>query len=306
MNLPRPPERRQSDHGNACPTAHQRPRTIGAASALVVVAALVLSGCGGGSDGEAQKTPSPDSPASSSSAPSNTPATTSSAPEAEEGELTLGSGELVHYRCVGEGEPAILLEAGTGSGGTDSLPLAFIHPLAEAVRVCTYDRLGTGLSDPAPDRKRTVDDLCDVQDQVRDQLKLREPTVLVGQSGGANLVIWCASRRPASVAALVSIEGYHDDPADLAAEGFNWRKDTEHVDYVGSSTLLDEISMPIGKFPVLVITATESGPRGARNQKYWLALSSRSRQVVMQGGHDLHEEIPSQVAAEILRELPKH
>ena len=281
------------------PTTDQRPRTTGTASAVVLVAALVLAGCGAGSDGEAQPT----------TASPRTPADTSSGPEAEDGELMLSSGELVRYRCVGEGEPAILLEAGTGSGGTDSLPSAFIQPLAEDVRVCTYDRLGTGLSDPAPNRRRTIDDLCDVQDEVRDQIRLTEPTVLAGQSGGANLVIWCASRRPASVAALVSIEGYHDDPAamaDMAADGFGWREDTEHVDYVESSTLLDEMSMPIGKFPVLVITATESGPRGAKNQKYWLGLSSRSRQVVMQGGHDLHEEIPDQVAAEILEELHQH
>lgn len=38
-----------------------------------------------------------------------------------------------------------------------------------------------------------------------------------------------------------------------------------------SSTLLDEMAMPIG-------------------------LSTRSRQVVMEGGHDLQEEIPDQVA----------
>lgn len=296
MNPLRPAVCTPSDHAKACATADQRPRAAVAGSAVVLVAALVLAGCGEGSDGEAPTT----------TASTSTPATTSSAPEAKEGELRLGSGEAVHYRCVGDGEPAILLEAGTGSGGTASLPSAFIQPLAEAARVCTYDRLGTGLSDPAPDRKRTINDLCDVQDEVRETLRLTEPAVLAGQSGGANLVIWCASRRPASVAALVSIEGAHDDPADMAAEGFNWRKDTEHVDYVESSTLLDEMSMPIGKFPVLVITASESGPRGAKNQKYWLALSTRSRQVLMQGGHDLHEEIPDQIAAEILKELPKH
>jgi pimeloyl-ACP methyl ester carboxylesterase len=125
--------------------------------------------------------------------------------------MTLASGVSVHYRCVGHGASAILLEAGTDSGGTDSLGPGFVDPLAEATRVCTYDRLGAGLSDGAPDRKRTIDDLCDVQDEVRGRLGLSGPAVLAGQSGGANVVIWCASRQPAAVAALVSIEGYHDD-----------------------------------------------------------------------------------------------
>ncbi len=254
---------------------------------------LALSGCGDDSTGDSQTT-----------APRSDRTVTPDAPELEEGDLALRSERSVHYRCVGQGTPAILLEAGTGSGGTDFLPPSFVDPLAEASRVCTYDRLGTGLSDAPPKEKRTIDDLCDVQDEVREQLGLAEPSVLVGQSGGANLVIWCASRNPTSVAALVSIEGYHDDPADLTGGGFTWRDDSEHMDYVASSAMLDEMSMPIGGFPVLVMTASEGGPRAVKNQKYWLGLSPKSRQVVLQGGHDLHEEVPEQVAAEILHELP--
>lgn len=254
---------------------------------------LAVSGCSDDSTGDPQST-----------APRSDLTVTPNASEPEEGDLSLESGHSVHYRCVGRGTPAILLEAGTGSGGTDSLPASFVDPLAEASRVCTYDRLGTGLSDAPPKAKRTIDDLCDVQDEVREKLGFAEPSVLVGQSGGANLVIWCASRHPAAVAALVSIEGYHDDPADLEGEGFTWRDDSEHMDYVESSAMLDEMSMPIGSFPVLVITASEGGPRAVKNQKYWLALSPKSRQVVLQGGHDLHEEVPEQVAAEILNDLP--
>ncbi len=254
---------------------------------------LAVSGCGDDSTGDSQTT-----------ATSADPTIPSNAPEPEEGDLSLGSGRSLYYRCVGQGTPAILLEAGTDSGGTDSLGPSFVDPLAEATRVCTYDRLGTGLSDAPPKGKRTIDDLCDVQDEVREKLGLSGPSVLAGQSGGANLVIWCASRDPASVAALVSIEGYHDDPTQLATGGFRWRDDPEHMDYVESSVMLDEMSMPIGTFPVLVITASEAGPRGVKNQKYWLALSPKSRQVVLQGGHDLHEEVPEQVAAEILHDLP--
>ena len=43
---------------------------------------------------------------------------------------------------------------------------------------------------------------------------------------------------------------------------------------------------------------------GVDNQKYWLGLSDPSRQVVLDGGHDLHFEVPEQVAAEILKVLP--
>ncbi len=162
----------------------------------------------------------------------------------------------------------------------------------------------TGLSDEAPNRKRTIDDLCDVQGEVRGKLNLRAPVVLAGQSGGANLVIWCASRRPAAVAALVSIEGYHDDPAELAAGGFHWRDNPEHMDYVESSEMLDKMSRPIGKFPVLVVTATEAGQRGIKNQKYWLALSTKSRQVVLQGATTCTRKSPTKSSPRSSRHCP--
>ena len=254
---------------------------------------LTCAGCGSAASGDRRPTGSPTPDPASSSAP---------APDA--GELTLKSGSLVHYRCIGDGEPAILLEAGSDSGGTSSFGQSFVGPLADAARVCTYDRLGTGSSDPAPDQKRTVDDLCDVQDEVRTALQLTGPTVLAGQSAGANVSIWCASRAPTSVAALVSIEGYHDDPERLATEGFNWRDNPERVDAVESSRMLDTMKRPIGQFPVLVVSASNADPGGAENQKYWLGLSDKARQVVIDGGHDLHVESPGRVVAEILKDLP--
>jgi pimeloyl-ACP methyl ester carboxylesterase len=195
------------------------------------------------------------------------------------------------------------LEAGTDTGGTSAYPPAFIDPLAALARVCTYDRLGTGRSDPAPDRRRTIDDLCDIQHEVRQALQLSQRTALVGQSGGGNIVIWCASRNPEEVAALVSIEGYHDDPKDLAAEGMRWDDNPEHTDWVRSAQLLDATDMPIGSFPVVVISATHADPGAAENQKYWLSLSKNSRQVVLDGGHNLHQEVPDKVVAEIVQAL---
>lgn len=222
----------------------------------------------------------------------------------DEGDLTLASGAAVFYRCAGQGMPAFLLEA--GGAGTEEFG-SLMDPLATAHRVCTYDRLGLGSSGPAPDRKRTVDDLCDVEDQVRRGLDLEEPAVLAGQSAGANQVIWCAARRSRAVASLVSIEGYHDDPAELAAEfgKGSWRGSPEHIDWAQGAAMLERMRKPIGKFPVLVISASNADPGGVENQRYWLALSPRSRQVVLQGGHNLHLEVPDQVSALMLANLPK-
>lgn len=257
---------------------------------------LLVVGCGGDAE---QKSPA---------APTNSSrgtASSSSSPAVDEGDLTLASGAAVFYRCTGHGAPAVLLEA--GGAGTQEFGSLFVDPLATAHRVCTYDRLGLGSSDPAPDRKRTVDDLCDVEDQVRRGLDLDDPAVLAGQSAGANQVIWCAARRPRAVASLVSIEGYHDDPAELAAEfgKGSWRGTPEHVDWAQGAAMLERMRKPIGKFPVLVISASDADPGGVENQRYWLALSPRSRQVVLQGGHNLHFEVPDQVTAQMLANLPE-
>jgi pimeloyl-ACP methyl ester carboxylesterase len=264
------------------------------AVAAPVALLLVLTGCGGGSEPATAARPSPSGAAQPST------------PDSNEGRLTLESGVSVFYRCVGRGSPGILLEA--GGAGTQEFGPSFVDPLAKATKVCTYDRLGIGSSDPAPNRHRTIDDLCDVEDQVRRGLGLDLKTVLAGQSAGANQVIWCAARRPTAVAALVSIEGGHDNPAELAKEfgrDGGWQHGDEHVDWVKSSAMLEKMPKPIGKFPVLVISASNADSGGVKNQRYWLALSPRSRQVVLQGGHNLHFEVPDQVTAEILHDLPR-
>ena len=258
-------------------------------SSLAVSAALLLlAGCGGDDE--------------SSAAPSSAPSASAS-PSARGGSLSLPSGGTVTYWCAGEGSPGVLLEAGTDSGGTGAYPPRFLDPLVAETTVCTYDRPGTGTSDPAPDRRRTMADLCAVQGEVLAQLPVRPPYVLVGQSGGGNLSIGCAARHPERVAALVTIDSYHDDPEELRAEGFVWDDNPEHVDYVDYSVELDRLTLPIGNFPVLVISATEADEGGEENQRHWLRLSPTSRQVVVEGPHDLHEVAPVEVVTPILEEL---
>ena len=281
------------------PTASSRSRRTRRSRAFRVGvaagAAYLLEACGSSSapptSGEAPTSGSPSSPPSSPGA-------------RRDGTLTLSKGEAISYWCAGEGSPGVLLEAGTDSGGTDAYPAAFVDPLVAETTVCTYDRLGTGTSDQPPRRRRTMGDLCAVQDQVVAKLPLPAPYVLVGQSGGGNLDIGCAARHPKRVPGLITIDSYHDDPEDLRAEGFVWTDNSEYVDYVDYSEELDTLSMPIGDFPVLVVSATEADPGGEKNQRHWLALSPNSRQVVVVGPHDLQETNPEQVVGEILEELP--
>lgn len=264
------------------------------ASAMTVAALMLISACGEGPLDEAERRErDTSSPSSLSPSPG----------ERREGSLTLASGESVDYWCAGEGSPGVLLEAGTDSGGSDAYPDAFVDPLLMETTVCTYDRLGTGTSDTPPHRRRTLRDLCSTQDQVAAKLPLPAPYVLVGQSGGGNLNIGCAARHPERIAGLVTIDSYHDDPEALRAEGFVWDDNPEFVDVVDFTEELDTLTLPIGDFPVLVVSATEADPGGEENQRYWLQLSPHSRQVAIEGPHDLQEAAPERVVAEILKDL---
>jgi pimeloyl-ACP methyl ester carboxylesterase len=263
----------------------------GAAAAFILGLLAVATACG------------PDGQHESSASSASAAGTEESPGGMSDGFLKVPTGERLHYRCQGAGSPPIIIEAGTGSAGTTSFPHAFIDPLAEVTTVCTYDRPGIPTSSDPPNHARAGDDQCEVQDELIAGLGLDPPYVLMGQSGGGNIVIWCAARHPSEVAALVTIEAYHDDPAMMKEEDLGWQNLPDHVDYVKSATELDRMGMPIGNFPVLVFSATRADPGGAQNQSYWLGLSPNSRQVVVEGGHDLHLDAPGELTREILELL---
>ncbi|MEP7021383.1 MAG: alpha/beta hydrolase [Pseudonocardiales bacterium] len=106
--------------------------------------------------------------------------------------LTIPTGGRLHYQCQGAGSPAVILEA--GGAGAGSFSSTFTDPLAAVTTVCTYDRLGLGSSSSPPNRVRALDDMCEVQDELIAGLGLPAPYVLMGQSLGGNIVIWCAAR----------------------------------------------------------------------------------------------------------------
>ena len=239
-------------------------------------------------------------------APSSTPPVWG---PSEDGTWTTPDGESVFYACYGVGSPVIILEAGTDSGGSEQYGRALLEPLAERTMTCVYDRLGTGASDAPVDSSRTLDDTRAVLEGLLAATGWPAPYLLVGQSGGGNLQIDFAAHHPDEVAGLVLIEAYHDDPEMMAAwqeeEGFEWTDNSEHLDWYEGSVRLDELALPLGDFPVLVMTATDADEGNVENQAFWLGISRDSEQVVVEGSHDLHEDDPGRVTDLILGMLDR-
>lgn len=115
-------------------------------------------------------------------------------------------GRILSWQEAGQGEPAVVLEAGHGDAAQ---AWSGVVPLVAArTRVIAYDRAGLGASDPDPalptiDRRLT--DLAALIEQAG-----AAPCVLAGHSWGGILAWALACRRPDLVAGLVLV-----DPADL-------------------------------------------------------------------------------------------
>jgi pimeloyl-ACP methyl ester carboxylesterase len=270
---------------------------------LVFVA--VLSACAPAASASQAAAPSPSSvvqPTSSATAiPSRSPSIDPLASPTIDRVFPIGAdGHQLRLVCFGDGTPTLVFEAGTDSSAIREFPGALTRPLAETNQVCLYDRIGTGSSDPPTAERRTLDNTAADLDALLTAAGVHPPYVLVGQSGGGNIAVWYAVRHMKNVSALVLIDVGFDNPADAAKEfpGAQAWGGPEHIDWVDGARKEFNLRMPIGDFPVLILTADHGEPKSPPPSE-WRKLTTRTREIVEPGGHDLHKEIPGEIANEI-------
>ncbi len=117
----------------------------------------------------------------------------------------IGVGDhRLHLWCVGRGTPIVLLLSGDG---TPSVTMyAAQRRIAAVTRVCSYDRVGLGWSDPttrAMGLREQVDDL----ERLLARGGVRAPLVLVPESGGNVIALSFFQRAPRRVAGMVMVDG---------------------------------------------------------------------------------------------------
>jgi len=126
------------------------------------------------------------------------------------GRLVDVGGHKLHIWCTGSGEPTVVLENGLG-GGSGIVGWSFVQPeVAKFTRVCTYDRAGTGYSDPGPS-PRTARRIAYELAQLLDRTGISGPLVLVGASIGGLFVRVFASEHGERVVGLVLVDASHED-----------------------------------------------------------------------------------------------
>jgi pimeloyl-ACP methyl ester carboxylesterase len=123
-------------------------------------------------------------------------------------------GHRLHLVCDGSGTPTVLFET---SGFSNSTSYAVARDaLTRHTRVCVYDRVGVGWSDPAP-RTVTAGMLVDDLRGLQDAASLDGRLIIVASSIGGLTAELFARRYPDRVAALLFLDAANSDVIERLA-----------------------------------------------------------------------------------------
>lgn len=124
------------------------------------------------------------------------------------GQLVDVGSYKMHINCTGQGSPTVILEAGMGNY---SLFWAHVQPeVARFTRVCSYDRVGFGWSEPGPQSRTANAEVAELHTLLVNAY-VEGPHVLVGHSLGGMLVRVYAHNYPDEVVGLVLVDSYHEE-----------------------------------------------------------------------------------------------
>lgn len=222
----------------------------------------------------------------------------------------------LYVRCTGSGSPTVFMEGGD-EDTSDSYGYAE-ETVAKVTRTCVYDRANLGQSDPR-EGPLGLDEYVGDMAALFEKAKIPGPYVLVGTSGGGYISAGYAVEHPDQVAGMVFVEvppPFENPPKEIVEETDPSSPDNvEKRDYLQMEKDAWAAKKEIGDIPVTIISNRYSkeeiaaaefpeekpGMRNnVKNQKGWLVLSPRAKQVVVTTGHAVEEQEPQLVIDQIL------
>lgn len=119
------------------------------------------------------------------------------------GRLIDIGGRRLHLNCAGNGSPTVILEAGASSFALD---WSLVQPeIARTTRACSYDRAGSGWSDPRVDVETPARIVADLHAALAVAGE-KPPFVMVGASAGGIYVRTYLLDHPDEVVGLVLVD----------------------------------------------------------------------------------------------------
>jgi pimeloyl-ACP methyl ester carboxylesterase len=132
------------------------------------------------------------------------------------GRLIDIGGRRLHLHCSGSGSPMVVIEAGAGAFAID---FALVQPeISKTMRVCTYDRAGSGWSEPRSDVETPIRVIRDLK-ALLDAAGEKPPFVMVGASRGGVFVRLFQAEYPAEVVGFVLIDPTAEDQLFVMLQG---------------------------------------------------------------------------------------
>ena len=140
--------------------------------------------------------------------------------------LDAGDGAKLNVTCIGTGSPTVVFESGWG----DWAPAwAVVQPrIAAFTRACSYDRAGSGFSDPGP-MPRTTERIATELHTAFKNGGIAGPYILVGSAFGGDHARAFADLFPKDVAGLVMVDG---DASDIDTPENRKSDDDGNISYV--------------------------------------------------------------------------
>lgn len=145
---------------------------------------------------------------------------------ARPGQLIDAGGFRLNLRCMGSGSPTVVFDSGWGDW---SPAWSKVQPqIATWTRACSYDRAGTGLSDPGP-MPRTSARIAGELRTALHHAGIAGPYILVGSAFGGDHVRAFADLYTSEVAGLVFVDADADDLVPKALQKDDHRDEAAFI-----------------------------------------------------------------------------
>ena len=144
--------------------------------------------------------------------------------------VEIEPGRRLNLYCTGKGSPAVIFDSGVTG---ETVGWALVQPeIAKHTRACSYDRAGTGFSDPGT-RTGTSANIVDDLHRLLKAAAIEPPYILVGHSyGGMNVRLY-KDHYPSEVVGMVLVDPSHEDWSERAWKlGVHQRpREQRHTDF---------------------------------------------------------------------------